>query len=224
MNAEAFVRECSQLRLAISPETLAQFSEFESDLYLQNKTRNLTRVPQEECWIRHFLDSLLICSLIPESASVLDIGCGPGFPSWPVAAARPDLLVTALDSSGKMLDFLRRHPLPNLAIVQDRAETWGVRNRFDFVIGRAVAPLSVQLEISAAPLRMGGFAVPMRTPTDRSEVNRLANNPLGLRLVDIADAELPVLRAMRLFPVFEKVGRTPETYPRSWAEIRHRPI
>lgn len=224
MNKGAFSSECQKLGLELSPQVLTLFQDFEDDLYVQNATRNLTRVSKEECWIRHFLDSLLIAPLIPNSAAVLDIGTGPGFPSWPLAAARPDLLVTALDSSGKMLDFLRRHPLPNLTIVQERAESWGVRDRFDVVSGRALAPLAIQLELSAAPLRIGGHAIPMRTVADIVEIERLAKNPLGLRLLRIVERELPIIGATRLFPIFEKVEKTSRTYPRSWADIRRKPI
>ncbi|RYG69749.1 16S rRNA (guanine(527)-N(7))-methyltransferase RsmG, partial [bacterium] len=82
---------------------LDRFETFEADLYEANEVMNLTRVPREECWLRHFLDSLLIAPWLPGEGSLLDIGSGPGFPAWPLALARPELQVTALDSSGKML-------------------------------------------------------------------------------------------------------------------------
>src|ERR1041384_3584956 len=129
--------------LELTPEQVAQFEAFEAKLYEANAVMNLTRVPREECWLRHFVDSLLFQDLIPDRASVLDIGTGPGFPAWPLACARPDLQLTAMDSSGKMLGFLQRQGLPNLETIQIRAEEWGVRDRFDVVTGRAVAPLSI---------------------------------------------------------------------------------
>lgn len=224
MNRVAFAGECSKLLPVVSDEMLDSLENFEEDLYEQNQTRNLTRIPKEECWIRHFLDSLLIAPLMPHGANVLDIGCGPGFPSWPLALGRPDLQVMALDSSGKMLDFLRRHPLPNLSIVQDRAESWGVREAFDAVTGRALAPLSIQLELSSAPLKISGMVVPMRTPADLPEIERLAESALRLKLVEVSECELPVAGAKRIFPIFEKVGKTPTRFPRPWAEIRRKPI
>lgn len=160
MNRTALLQGAAQLGLALSSPALQAFEEFEAGLYAANEVMNLTRVPQGECHLRHFLDSLLVAPEIEPGATVLDIGTGPGFPAWPLALARPDLSVTALDSSGKMLGFLRRHPLPNLIIVEARAEDWGVRDRFDFVTGRAVAPLALQLELSAASCRI----VPRRRP------------------------------------------------------------
>src|ERR1041384_4679794 len=133
--------------LELTPEQVAQFEAFEAKLYEANAVMNLTRVPREECWLRHFVDSLLFQDLIPLNARVLDIGTGPGFPAWPLACARPDLQVTALDSNGKMLGFLRSQPLPNLEVVQERAEEWGAFERFGVVTGRALAPLPVQIEL-----------------------------------------------------------------------------
>lgn len=206
----------------MSEPQLAAFAEFEERLYRANEVMNLTRIPREECWLRHFLDSLLIQGLIPSGAKVLDIGTGPGFPAWPLACGRPDLQITAVDSSGKMLGFLRENPLPNLRVVQARAEEWGNRDSFDFVTGRAVAPLSTQLELSAPPCRIGGHVVPMRTPNDDPESVSLER--LGLRLRDVVYQELPGTDVTRVFPIYEKVRATSPGIPRRWAEMKARPL
>ena len=62
-----------------------------------------------------------------------------------------------------MLGFLASQPLPNLEIVQGRAEEWEAREAFDVVTGRALAPLAIQLELSAGLARIGGAVIPMRT-------------------------------------------------------------
>lgn len=183
---------------------------------------NLTRIPREEAWLRHFVDSLLFHDLLPEGVRVVDIGTGPGFPAWPLAAARPDLRVTALDSSGKMLGFLRSQPLPNLDVIQERAEEWGAREAFDAVTGRAVAPLPLQLELSAAPLKLGGVLVPMRTPAD--DLREPLWEPLGLRPAGVYRRTLPGTDVERVFPTFVKESPTPERYPRRWAEMKARPL
>ena len=183
---------------------------------------NLTRIPQEEAWLRHFVDSLLFHDLIPEGSLVLDIGSGPGFPAYPLALARPDLRVTALDSSGKMLGFLRMQPLPNLEVVQARAEECGLREAFDTVTGRAVAPLPLQLELSAAPLKVGGVLVPMRTPMD--DFGEPLWEALGLRPSGFHERTLPFTDVVRVFPTFLKERETPERFPRRWAEMKLRPL
>ena len=179
-------------------------------------------MPREEAWLRHFVDSLLFHDLIPQGSRVLDIGTGPGFPAWPLALARPDLQVVALDSSGKMLGFLRSQPLPNLEVAQARAEEWGVREAFDAVTGRAVAPLPLQLELSAPPLKVGGILVPMRTPAD--DFGAPDWEALGLRPAGRHERSLPGTDIVRVFPTFVKERATPGFYPRKWAEMRAKPL
>jgi 16S rRNA (guanine527-N7)-methyltransferase len=224
MDRAAFAAECQRIGLELREEQFDAFEVFENELYEANEVMNLTRVAREECWLRHFLDSLLFHDQIPVNATILDLGTGPGFPAWPLACARPDLQVTALDSSGKMLGFLQRHPLPNLKPVLARAEDWGVRDRFDFVIGRAIAPLGIQIELSAAPCRKGGLIGPMRTESDAAEIERLRKNPLGLVLDRVERRILPRIEAPRLMPIWRKQRSTPARYPRAWAEIKRDPL
>jgi 16S rRNA (guanine527-N7)-methyltransferase len=212
-----------RLGLTVDDELIAGFDAFEEDLYQQNAVMNLTRVKREECWIRHFIDSVLFQNLIPQRAKVLDIGTGPGFPAWPLAWVRKDLQVTAMDSGGKMLGFLRRHPLPNLEVVLERGEDYRIAGRFDVVTGRALAPLSIQLELSARPCAMRGTVIPMRTGADRAEIDRL-DGILGLTLEHVEERILPVVEAPRVFPIYRKTAVTPKGYPRRWAEMKGKPL
>jgi 16S rRNA (guanine527-N7)-methyltransferase len=209
--------------LDLSASQLDLFAEFEEKLYESNAVMNLTRVPREECWLRHFIDSLLIQDLIPHGATVLDIGTGPGFPAWPLACARPDLKVVAVDSSGKMLGFLSKNPLPNLTTILVRAEEWKMREAFDFITGRALAPLGIQLELSAPLCKVGGVVVPMRTPAEQAQIDSDVSG-LGLRLVEKHERELPGTDIVRVFPVYSKVAPTPARFPRPWAEMKRRPL
>jgi 16S rRNA (guanine527-N7)-methyltransferase len=223
VNSE-FEAWCSSAGLQLSTEQLAQFSEFEAALYLVNEVKNLTRVPRENAWRRHFADSLLFHDLIPSGVTVLDIGTGPGFPAWPLACARPDLQVTALDSNGKMLDFLRSQPLPNLTVVQTRVEDWSVREHFDVVTGRAIAPFAIQMELSSAPCRGGGLVIPMRTSQDEEAISFLRTGQLSLKLREVVSRELVGEELVRVFPVYEKTSKTMKKFPRRWAEIRQKPL
>jgi len=224
MDRPRFRAAADILALPLSDSQLDEFEKFEDGLYAANEMMNLTRVPREECWLRHFLDSLLFQDLIPLRASVLDIGSGPGFPAWPLAVARPDLHVTALDSSGKMVTFLQRFPLANLRTILGRAEEWRVRDQFDVVTGRAVAPLPIQLELSAPACVLEGIVVPMRTPADREAIDAFRGAGLGLRLERVDTRRLPGTDVVRLFPIFRKEMTTEDRYPRTWAEIKRSPL
>lgn len=224
MSPDTFRSACESLGIYLDISQLQAFLEFERALYEANEVMNLTRVPRQEAWLRHFVDSLLFQDLFPKGAVVLDVGTGPGFPSWPLACARPDLKVTAIDSSGKMLGFLRRRQLPNLEIVQVRAEEWSQREQFDFVTGRAVAPLAVQLEISAPFAKLGGTVLPMRTPAEEADLLSFPSASLGLGPPALYPRALPGTEVVRLGAAFEKVAKTPRQYPRTWAEIKRKPI
>lgn len=208
--------------LAVSEAQFDAYDAFERELYEANEVMNLTRVSREECWLRHFVDSLLFQDLIPEGSTVLDVGTGPGFPAWPLAWARPDLQVTALDSNGKMLGFLRSMPLANLEVVQARAEEWGVREKYGVVTGRAVAPLPIQLELSTPPCVVGGWVMPMRTSND--EFDKIRLRTLGLTLRDVIRRELPGTDIVRALPMYEKRAATDARYPRRWVEIKGNPL
>jgi 16S rRNA (guanine527-N7)-methyltransferase len=233
MNGAALKDEASRVGLELSRAQLEAFVYFEEALYQANRVMNLTSVPKEECWFRHFLDSLLIAPLIPKGATVLDVGSGPGLPGVCLAIARADLVVSCVDSSSKSCDFLRTNFAPSgrlpflLEVIEGRAEEVAhvpdYRERYDFVTGRAVAPLPIQLEITSPFCRVGGLVVPMRTPQDR-QAARGKYDVLGIRLIQLETKELAPIRAPRLFPVYRKQGRTDPTYPRSWTKIKRSPL
>ncbi|HLO99735.1 MAG TPA: RsmG family class I SAM-dependent methyltransferase, partial [Fimbriimonas sp.] len=154
--------------------------------------------------------------------TLLDIGTGPGFPAWPLACAFPDLQVTAMDSNSKMLEFLRRHPLPNLEIVEGRAEEMRRSRHYDVVTGRAVAPLSAQLEISADYAKLERKIIPMRTPND--DLQAPDYGILGLELGNVETVTLPGTDIQRTFPIYWKRKHTPNRFPRRWSEIKKKPL
>jgi 16S rRNA (guanine527-N7)-methyltransferase len=219
-----FADQLESLGLPNSEPILARFASFQSQLYAANESRNLTRVPPEDCEVRHFLDSLIFHDLIPFGAEVLDVGTGPGFPAWPLAAGRDDLKITAIDSNGKMLGFLATQPLPNLIVKQIRAEEWPAREEFDFVTGRAVAPLSIQLEVSAPLVKVGGLLVPMRSSQESENFASEEFRTLGIKLREVVERPLPGTDIVRFFPVYEKTKATPTKYPRRWGDIKKKPL
>jgi 16S rRNA (guanine527-N7)-methyltransferase len=220
LDRDGFAAALAELGLSADSAELDQFDRFEENLYAANEVMNLTRVPREECRLRHFIDSLLIQDLIPQGATLLDIGSGPGFPAWPLACARRDLQVFAIDGSGKAIGFLHENPLPNLRALKVRAEDWVPENGFDFVTGRALAPLGVQLEVSAHLCKVGGLVVPMRTPNDREEAKTDVSK-IGLELLEIHERRLGDTDVVRLFPVCRKVRSVQR---RTWAEMKRKPL
>jgi len=201
-----------------------QLGRFRNELYRVNEARNLTRVPEADFEVRHVVDSLLVAPLLEGCQTVFDIGSGPGFPAWPLAWLLPAVQITAVESNSKMAGFASAVALPNLAIVQQRVEDMEWVELFDAVTGRAVAPFSIQLEISAAPCRIGGKVIPFRVPDERSLIESFNAGRLGLELAAIIEIPLPGGEVNRLFPIYKKVRATPAEFPRPWARMKARPL
>jgi 16S rRNA (guanine527-N7)-methyltransferase len=76
--------------------------------------------------VEHALESLLGATLITDSARVIDIGSGAGFPGIPIAIGRPDLHLTLVEPRAKRAAFLRHVartlPLANVEVLEKRAE------------------------------------------------------------------------------------------------------
>ena len=77
------------------------------------------------------------------SLSVLDLGCGGGFPGIPLATLFPDVKFTLCDSIGKKVTVAREVAaalgLENVETVNARAET--LPGVYDYVVSRAVTSL-----------------------------------------------------------------------------------
>ena len=112
----------------------------------------------ERLWERHILNSIAAAPLLPEGASVVDVGSGAGLPGIPLAILRPDLTVTLLESLLRRASFLdlavdELGLADRVRVVRARAEEH--RERYAVVTSRAVAPLP-RLVGWCAPLMTGG--------------------------------------------------------------------
>ncbi len=92
-----------------------------------NQRLNLTRItePREAARL-HYAESLFGARFIGGARTLLDIGSGAGFPAIPLAVARPDVQVTALEANQKKSLFLKEAKdelgLANLNVVTVRLE------------------------------------------------------------------------------------------------------
>ena len=202
----------------------------------ENEKYNLTAVTDADGVILlHFADSLMAEGLIPAGASVMDVGCGAGFPSLPLAICRPDLTITATDATAKKIGFVAMAKealgLANITGLTARAEVIGRgdhRDRYDLVTARAVANLPMLMELSAPLVRKGGhfLALKGRTAMEELTAARHAAGELKCKLVFTKEYEIGEgeARQGRGILLFEKTAPTPATYPRPFARIKSRPL
>ena len=119
----------------------------------------ISRKDVEHLYTRHILHSLAIakvCTFEP-GAKVVDIGCGGGFPSVPLAIMFPETEFVGVDSIGKKIRVVEGVTsgagIKNLRAENCRAEQLG--EKFDYVVSRAVTEMSRFMPWAWSLLRSG---------------------------------------------------------------------
>lgn len=220
-----------------STDTLAErFGILYKELVAFNEKVNLTAVTDIEGAIaKHFADSLLIEEYIPQNAKIIDVGCGGGFPTLPLAIVRQDLEITALDSTEKKLKFVSQ--MANMLSLKvttlpARAEETGrkteYRESFDVCVARAVARLNVLSELCIPLVKKGGLFISCKAAIGAEEYDeaKAGTEVLGAKTKNIAEQALYTAQEeqKRSIFIFEKISATPEKYPRQYAKITKKPL
>ncbi|MFI5358690.1 MAG: 16S rRNA (guanine(527)-N(7))-methyltransferase RsmG [Halanaerobiales bacterium] len=203
----------------------------------ENRKYNLTAIEgEEEIITKHFLDSLVFFTKYePQPGSrILDMGTGAGFPGLVMKLYQPELGVLLVDSLQKRINFLNllieRLGLKLVEALHGRAEDLGqqeeYREKFDYVVSRAVAPLNILSEYTLPFLRTGGKAVYFKGPDYQEELQEgeKAIEILGGRLKVIHKVKIPGLEVGRYLLEIEKVEETPARYPRKAGIPKKRPL
>jgi 16S rRNA (guanine527-N7)-methyltransferase len=143
--------------------TEEQKSRFDAlgELYTEwnSKINVISRKDIDELYTRHVLHSLAIAKVctFEAGAKIVDIGCGGGFPTIPLAILFPDVEFTAVDSIGKKITVVREIAsalgLTNVTPINARIEA--VKGEFDYVVSRAVTDMKT-LKGWALPKLRGG--------------------------------------------------------------------
>jgi 16S rRNA (guanine527-N7)-methyltransferase len=159
-------------------------------------------------WERHLLNSAAVASLLPQTATVVDLGSGAGLPGVVLALQVPTLRVILLDATKRRTDFLSE-VVTELGIA-DRVEVvWGRAEALpsfhaDVVVARAVGPLNKLAGWAMPHLIGGGSLLAMKGESAAEELNRDAAGLHRLGVISTAlvsvpsvGSELPV-RVIRL--------------------------
>ncbi len=147
-----------------------------------NDKVNLTAIKEEaEFEQKHLIDSLLImdCVEFLDADSIIDVGTGGGFPGIPLAIMFPDKQFVLVDSLQKRLKIIQEGidllGLKNVKLVHGRAEDLArdkkYREKFDLAISRALANMSVLLELTIPFVKEFGYSVAYKGTDYRREID-----------------------------------------------------
>ena len=219
------------MNLPLSEQQQETLCAFGAAVVKQNEVMNLTAITQPDAVAKlHLLDSvsLLKCADLA-GKTMIDVGCGAGFPGVPVKIACPEVKLTLLDSLGKRMNWLES-VLPTLSVeaecVTARAEEAAAqrREKYDIATSRAVARLNILLELTAPFVKVGGAVLAMKGAAAQEELEEAKNAivKLGLKLEQVH--HFPVDGADHAVIVLRKVSPTPAQYPRRYAKIKQFPL
>ena len=224
----------SAMKLSVSDAQIAQLEDFTARMLETNKVMNLTRITDpKEIAEKHLLD----CASLLQAAnfskkSVVDVGCGAGFPGMPLHILCPSCELTLLDSLGKRIRFLQgcidAMNLSDIEAVHARAEEFAAKHReqYDFAVSRAVAQLNVLAELSLPLVKQGGAFIAMKSKDTDEELERAkkAIRLLGGEIEKIIDYTIPHTEITHRLVVIRKKNHTPKQYPRQFRKISASPL
>lgn len=219
-----------QLHLSTDESLLSRFTKYMELVLERNQMVNLTAITdRKEFVVKHFLDSLSICSdpAIEEAKSIIDVGTGGGFPGIPLALIYPEKNFLLMDSLNKRILFLQEASLQlglkNVTAIQGRAEDLGkspeYREQFDLCVSRAVARLAVLGEYCLPFVKTGGYFAAYKTLGEDLSLGERALEILGgqiERKLDFPDfqGELSQFQLEHNIVFIKKKKQTPKKYPR----------
>ena len=228
---ETLIQGLPELSLELPDDTLDTLCGFGHAMVKQNEVMNLTGITEDSAVAKlHLLDSLTVLSTADlRGKTLIDVGCGAGFPGVPLAIACPEAKITLLDSLGKRMKWLET-VLPTLGVdaecVTARAEEAVATRResYDFATSRAGARLNILLELTAPYVKVGGAVLAMKGAMAKEELSECKNaiSKLGLKLEEVK--EFPIDGASHAVIVLRKVKPTPAQYPRRFAKIKQAPL
>lgn len=148
------------------------------DLYYDwnNKINVISRKDIENLYLHHVLHSLAIAKIInfrPDT-TIMDMGCGGGFPGIPLAIMFPETQFHLVDSIGKKIrvatEIANAIGLQNVRASHSRAEE--IKEKYNFVVSRAVMQLPELVKIC-------------RKNISKEQLNALPNGIICLKGGDI---------------------------------------
>ena len=221
----------------LSLERMEKFYELTVRMLEENEKYNLTAITDpSKIILNHYVDCSTLAARLKKGSSIIDVGCGAGFPTLPLAIVRPDLKITAMDSTAKRVNYVAETAnllgLQNVVAVTMRAEDGGkspeYREKFDYATARAVAEMRVLAELALPFVKVGGQMVAMKGKNAEFELTaaKKAIATLGGRntVCDMITVKGEGESLTHPLIIIDKKEKTPASYPRPFAQISKKPL
>lgn len=222
----------------LNTEKTAKFFSLTKRMLEENEKYNLTAIVEpKKIILQHYADCAVLADRLPKGASIIDVGCGAGFPTLPLAIIRDELDILAVDSTAKRINYVKETAellgLSNVRAEVMRAED-GARNdkyreKFDYATARAVAEMRILCELCLPYVKVGGAMLAMKGKNAEFElsgakkaISLLGGGEVRVDTVSLENGEGEPLT----HPVIsvKKKAKTPMAYPRAYAQISKKPL
>ena len=228
-----FLTELDRRGIHCSIEQVSLLWDFMHEVLETNEKFNLTAIKDEDAFVEKmvFDSALILSNQTFANQTIVDIGTGAGFPSVVLAILSPEAHVIALDSTAKKIDFInnfaKTHNL-NLEAHAVRAEEFAKQNREKYLLvtARAVAPLRILIELAMPMLQVGGHLIAFKGPDYEKEIDEAqgAFEKLKCDIHYVYEDQLPESGESRSLIYVRKLCTTPNKYPRTYGEIKNKPL
>ena len=226
-NTIQFRKDIEALGIHLTEKQIQQFISYYEKLVEWNEMMNLTAITEyDEVMKKHFIDSMTLIKAfdVNQSASVIDVGTGAGFPGLVLKIAFPNFKITLLDSLNKRIQFLNE-VIGNLGLdgvetIHGRAEDFAkpgkLREKYDLCVSRAVANLSTLSEYCLPFVKEKGLFISYKSEKVQEEMVKAdkAISILGGKIERQVEFTLPDSDIYRNLFIIRKVKKTPAKYPR----------
>ena len=230
--------EFKKYGLELTENQYELFDKYADFLVKYNENVNLTAITEEyQIVMKHLVDCLEITKYIEPNSNVIDVGTGAGFPGIVIAIYfGKNIDITLVDALNKRITFLaevkRILNLNKVNIVHARAEELGrkeeYREKFDYIVSRAVAPLNILLEYDIPFLKTGAKCLLLKGSNLDEEIinSKKAISILSSKITNIYEYCYTVYSETYNRKIIEVVKQkhTQEKYPRNYGKIKKNPL
>ena len=244
INEKEFISELTRvfkqngLGAYLSTEKSAKFLALTKRMLEENEKYNLTAITApDKIILNHYADCAALAARLPKKAKIIDVGCGAGFPTLPLAIVRDDIEIFAIDSTAKRIAYVeesaRLLSLTNVKCATMRAEDGAkmpeYREKFDIATARAVAEMRVLCELCLPYVKVGGAMIAMKGKNAEFELSSAKNAIATLGGGDVTVESVTLQNGKdepltHPFIYVKKKMKTPQSFPRPYAQISKKPL